>query len=75
MAEKSGDVRECALAGPRRARGGRIRQGGSTAQREKRGSGGNGSATGEPGLRDKEREREEGSAGEETGTDRSAPVV
>jgi hypothetical protein len=24
VAEKSGDVRECALAGPRRARGGRI---------------------------------------------------
>jgi hypothetical protein len=24
MAKKSGDVRECALAGPRRARGGRV---------------------------------------------------
>jgi hypothetical protein len=40
------------------------------AQREKRDARGNGSRTGDPGPRDRERER----AGEVTGADRSAPL-
>jgi hypothetical protein len=54
MAEKSGDVRECALAGPRRGWGGSDRTG--PQRRERKGDvRGNGSATCEPGPRDRER--------------------
>jgi hypothetical protein len=72
MAEKSGDVRECALAGPRRARGGRISQGGSTAQREKRGT--HGAMAQRLANRACEVEREEKRGGEQTDADRSALV-
>jgi hypothetical protein len=40
VAEKSVDVRECALAGPRRERGGQNREGRPTAHRERRGRAG-----------------------------------
>jgi hypothetical protein len=73
VADKSGDVRECAHAGPRRAQRGRNLQGGSTAQRErKEGARGNSSAPGEPGPRG--RERRGTRSGEATGADRSAPA-
>jgi hypothetical protein len=53
VAEKSGDVRECALAGPRRG-GGSDRAG--PRRREGKGDArGNDSATGEPGPRGRER--------------------
>jgi hypothetical protein len=61
VAEKSGNVRECARAGPRRARGRRIWQGGPTAQREKGTRGGNGSALA---IRARETQREGERAGE-----------
>jgi hypothetical protein len=71
VVEKSGDVRECARAGPRRARGRRNWQGWPTAQREKRGRAGQrlgGWRTGP--VRQREGER----AGEVTGVDRLGPL-
>jgi hypothetical protein len=52
VAEKSGNVRECARAGPRRVRG-RVDLTGKAHRTEivKRDAWGNGSATGEPGPR------------------------
>jgi hypothetical protein len=52
--------------------GGTDREGPQRREREKRDARGNGSAPSEPGPRD--REREEGHAGEETGVDRLAPL-
>jgi hypothetical protein len=74
VAEKPGDVRECACAGPRR-RAERAKLTGLAhgAEREKRDARGNGSMTGGPDPRDRERERDE-RAGEVTGADRSAPL-
>jgi hypothetical protein len=70
VAEKTGDVRECAHAGPWRARRGRNWQGRPTAQRDKKGHAGqwlgdwrSGPAT--------QRERERA---KETGVDRSVPL-
>jgi hypothetical protein len=58
MAEKPGDVRECARAGPRR-RAERAELAGLAhdAKREKRDARGNGSTTGDLGSRDRERRR------------------
>jgi hypothetical protein len=72
VAEKSGDVRECALAGPRRVQGGSDREGPRRRERE-RGKGHSGQQlsnwrTGPT------RQREEKRADEETGADRSAPL-
>jgi hypothetical protein len=73
VAEKPGDVRECALAGPWRERGRRNRQGRPTrAEREKGTRGGNRSALANW-ARETERERESERA-KETGADRSAPL-
>jgi hypothetical protein len=56
VVENSGDVRECALAGPRLARGGGELTGRvHDIEREKRDARGNGSTPGEPGPRDRER--------------------
>jgi hypothetical protein len=73
VAEKSGDVRECARAGPRRARGGLILQGGSTTQKERKGA--LGATTQQLVNRAREAKREEKRTGEETSADRSAPVA
>jgi hypothetical protein len=72
--KKPGDVRECACARPRR-RVERAEQTGLAhgAERDKRDARGNGSMTGDPGLRDRERERGSVRA-KETGADRSAPL-
>ena len=68
MAEKPGDVHECARAGPRR-RAERAELA-HDAKREKRDARGNGSTTGDPGPRDRER----GSAwAKETRADRLVP--
>jgi hypothetical protein len=58
MAEKPGDVRECARAGPRR-RAERAELAGLAhgAKREKRDARGNSSTTGDLGSRDRERRR------------------
>jgi hypothetical protein len=70
VAEKSSDVRECALAGPRRGRGGLTgRVHGAEREKETRGA-----TTQQLANRARETEREEGRAGDETGTDRSAPL-
>jgi hypothetical protein len=74
VAEKSGDMRECGLAGPRRGQGpggGRTDRTGPRCRERKGDARGNDSATGEPSPRGRERG---GGAGEETGTDRSVPV-
>jgi hypothetical protein len=73
VAEKPGDVRECACAGPRR-RAERAELIGLAhgAEREKRDARGNGSTTGDPGPRDRERKGARGQR--KTGADRSAPV-
>jgi hypothetical protein len=57
VAEKPGDVRECACAGPRR-RAARAELTGLAhgAEREKRDARGNGSMTGDLGPQDRERE-------------------
>ena len=56
MAEKPGDVVECACAGPqRRAEGAELTGLAHGAEREKRDARGNGSTTGDPGPRDRER--------------------
>jgi hypothetical protein len=57
VAEKLGDMRECACAGPRR-REERAELTGLAhgTEREKRDAQGNGSTTGDPGPRDRERE-------------------
>jgi hypothetical protein len=62
VGENSGDVCECASAGPRRVRGGQNWQGGSTAQREKKGA--DGATAQRVANRAREAEREEGRAGE-----------
>jgi hypothetical protein len=72
VAEKPGDVRECACAGPRR----RVERAELTrlahdAEREKRDTRGNDSTTGDPGPRDRERGSERA---KETGADRLAPL-
>jgi hypothetical protein len=70
VAEKSGDVRKCALAGPRRGRGdltGQVHG----AEREK---GTLGATAQQLANRAREVEREEGRVGEETGADRLAPL-
>jgi hypothetical protein len=72
MAERPCDMRECALAGPRRGRGGGIDRTGPHHRERKGDARGNGSATGEPGPRG--RERGGTRAGEATGADRSAPL-
>jgi hypothetical protein len=65
-------VRECALAGPRRARGGETdREGPRRREREKRGARGNGLVPGRAGPRDRERR---GTRSEATGADKSAPL-
>jgi hypothetical protein len=73
MAEKPGDVRECAWAGPRRrAERAELTGLAHSAEGEERDARGNGSTTGDPGPRDRERER--GSArAEETDADRLVP--
>jgi hypothetical protein len=59
VAEKPGDVRECACAGPRRrAERAELTGLAHSAEREKRDARGNGSTTGGPGPRDRERESE-----------------
>jgi hypothetical protein len=74
VAEKSDDVRECALLVHGGRGGGSDREGPRHThrerEREERGAWGNDSATGEPGPRGREEKR----AGEETGADRSAPL-
>ena len=73
MAEKPGDVRECACAGPRRrARKAKLTGLAHGAEREKRNARGNDSTTGKPGPRNREREGER--AGEVTGADRLGPL-
>jgi hypothetical protein len=62
VGENSGDVCECTSAGPRRVRGGQNWQGGSTAQREKKGA--DGATAQRVANRAREAEREEGRAGE-----------
>jgi hypothetical protein len=58
VAEKPGDVRECACVGPRRrAERAELKGLAHGAEREKRDARGNGSTTGETGLRDRERAR------------------
>jgi hypothetical protein len=54
VAEKSGNVRECARVS---AEGAERTGQAHDAEREERGMHGNGSATGDPGPRDRERER------------------
>jgi hypothetical protein len=72
VAEKSGDVRECARAGPRRARRAAELTGQAYGvEREERGTRGNASTTGDLGPRDRERES---TRGRKTGADRSAPL-
>jgi hypothetical protein len=57
VAEKPGDVRESACAGPqRRAERAELTGLAHGAEREKRDARGNGSTTGDPSLRDRERE-------------------
>jgi hypothetical protein len=70
---ETGDVRECACAGPRR-RAERAELTGLAhgIEREKRDARGNSSTTGDPGPRDRERKGER--AGEVTGADRLGPL-
>jgi hypothetical protein len=57
VAEKPDDVRKCACAGPpRRAERAELTGLAHGAEREKRDARGNGSTTGDPGPRDRERE-------------------
>jgi hypothetical protein len=64
MAEKPGDVRECAWAGPRRrAERAELTGLAHSAEGEERDARGNGSTTGDPGPRDRERERERAGGG------------
>jgi hypothetical protein len=72
VAEKSGDVRECARAGPQRVRRGRNGQVGSTAQREKKGACGATARRLADQARETKRERERG--GNKTGANRLAPL-
>jgi hypothetical protein len=59
VAEKPDDVRECACAGPRRrAERAELTRLAHGAEREKRDARGNGSTTGDPGPRDRERKSE-----------------
>jgi hypothetical protein len=61
VAEKPGDVRECARAGPqRRAERAELTGLAHSAEREKRDARGNGSTTGNPGPQDRERRRASG---------------
>jgi hypothetical protein len=60
VAEKPGDVRECARASPRRARGRRTDKDGPWRRERKEDARGNGSAASEPSLRDRERGRASG---------------
>jgi hypothetical protein len=64
VAEKPDDVRECACAGPRR-RAERAELTGLAhgAEREKRDARGNGSTTGDPGPRNRERKGERAGEG------------
>jgi hypothetical protein len=72
VAENSGDVRECACAGPWwDGEGGTVREGPRRREREK-GRVGNGSSPGRTSPRD--RERRGTRTGEATGADRSAPA-
>jgi hypothetical protein len=71
VAEKLGDVRECALAGPRRVRGGDLTGQAHSAEKEK----GTREATAQHLANEaREAKREKGHTGEETGADRSAPL-
>jgi hypothetical protein len=70
VAEKPGDVRECACAGPRRhAERAELTGLAHGAEREERVRGGNGSATGGAGPRDRERKRERAGEGKLAPTD------
>jgi hypothetical protein len=71
VAEKSGDVRECALAGARRGRGADMTGQVHSVEREK---GTHGATAQQLANGARVAEREEGRAGEETGADRSAPL-
>ena len=71
VAEKPGDVRECACAGPRRrARKAELTGLAHGAEREKRNARGNGSTTDKPGPRNREREGERAGEGKLALTDR-----
>jgi hypothetical protein len=74
VAEKSGDVHECARAGPRRAWRGRNWQVGSTAQREEKGACGATTRRLADRARETEREGAHGGVGKKTGIDRLAPL-
>jgi hypothetical protein len=64
VAEKPGDVRECACAGPRQcAEKAELTGLAHGVEGEKRDARGNGSTTGDPGPRDRERERERAGEG------------
>jgi hypothetical protein len=70
VAEKPGDVRECACVGPRRrARKAELTGLAHGAERENRNARGNGSMTGEPGPRNREREGERAGKGKLAPTD------
>jgi hypothetical protein len=69
--EKLGDVRECALTGLWRGRGGDLTGQAHSEEKEK---GTHGATTWQLANRAREAEREEGRVGEETGADRSAPL-
>jgi hypothetical protein len=71
VAEKSGDVREFALAGPRRGRGAHLTGQVHGAESEERGAQGNGSATGQSGPRG----REIGGAASESAWERGLPLT
>jgi hypothetical protein len=72
LAEKPGDVRECACTGPRRcAERAELTRLAHGPKREKRDARGNGSMTSDLGLRDRERDS---AWVKETGADRSAPL-
>jgi hypothetical protein len=74
VAEKSGDVRECALAGPRRGRGGGGANLTGQAHDTEREKGTRGATAQQLANRAHEAEREEGHGGEETSAARLAPL-